>query len=137
MGSLIDSSVLIAAERGKLGLDELLVDHAEEVIAIAAITAAELLHGVHRAVKPSQRARREAFVENLLVVLPIVSFDIVAARVHASLWAQMASQGINIGAHDLLIGATALAIGYDVATCDKRSFPKIPGLKVRVLNPPR
>lgn len=130
MGALIDSSVLIAAERNKTGLDELLRDHGEEAIAIAAITASELLHGVHRAQKPAQRTRREAFVENILAVVPVVPFDVVTARVHASLWAQLASKGVNIGAHDLLIAATALAIGFDVATHDKRSFPKIPGLTV-------
>lgn len=130
MGALIDSSVLIAAERNRTGLDELLRDHGEEAIAIAAITASEMLHGVHRAQKPAQRIRREAFVENILAVVPVVPFDVVTARVHASLWAQLASKGVNIGAHDLLIAATALAIGYDVATHDKRSFPKIPGLTV-------
>jgi len=128
MGTLIDSSVLIAAERAKLDLEELLRDHAEEEIAIASITASELLHGIHRAAKPAQRARREGFVESLLSIVPVVSFDLVAARVHAGVWAQLASKGVNVGAHDLLIGATALAIGFDLATRDKRSFPKIPGL---------
>ncbi|WP_437839932.1 hypothetical protein [Sorangium sp. So ce1153] len=66
MGALIDSSVLIAAERGKLDLEQVLRDHGDEPVAIAMITASELLHGVHRAVEPSQRARREAFVERLL-----------------------------------------------------------------------
>jgi predicted nucleic acid-binding protein len=59
-----------------------------------------------------------------------VPFDLVSARLHASIWAQLAAKGVNVGAHDLLIGATALAIGRDVATRDKRSFPKIPGLRV-------
>lgn len=128
MGALIDSSVLIRAEREQL--EGWLGDHAEEEFAIAAITASELLHGVHRAATAAQRTRRESFVENILAVLPVVPFDLVTARVHARLWAQLASKGIQIGAHDLLIGATALAIGYDVATYDQRSFPKIPGLKV-------
>lgn len=130
MGALIDSSVLIAAERTKLGLDELLRDHGAEEIAIAAISASELLHGVHRAATPAQLTRREAFVESILAVVPVIPFDVVTARVHARLWAQLASKGVNVGAHDLLIGATALTVGYDVATRDKRSFPKIPGLRV-------
>ena len=130
MGALIDSSVLIQAERSKLGLDELLRDHGDEEIAIATITASELLHGVHRAQKPAQRAKRAAFVESILAVIPAVPFDLVTARVHASLWAELAAGGVSIGAHDLLIGATALAIGYDVATHDRRSLAKIPGLKV-------
>lgn len=130
MGALIDSSVLIAAERTKVGLDNLLRNHGDEEIAIASITASELLHGVHRAAKPAQRTRREAFVENILAVVPVIPFDLVTARVHAMLWAQLASRGVSIGAHDLLIGATALTVGYGVATHDRRSFPKIPGLKV-------
>jgi len=50
VGTLIDSSVLIAAERRTLDLDAAMVGHADEPVAIAAITASELLHGVHRAV---------------------------------------------------------------------------------------
>lgn len=130
MGALIDSSVLIAAERGKLEFERVLRDHADEPVAIATITASELLHGVHRAVEPSQRARREAFVERLLVNLSLIPFDLVVARVHARLSAELAAKVSLVGAHDLLIAATALAVGYDVATRDDRSFPRIPGLKV-------
>ena len=102
----------------------------DEPVAIAAITAAELLHGVHRAGSPGQRQRREAFVEHLLAALPVLPFDLVTARIHASLSAQLATHGRSIGAHDLLIGATAIAAGYRVATHDIRSFSRISGLKV-------
>ena len=54
---MIDSSVLIAVERGKLDLERVLRDYGDEPVAIAAVTASELLHGVHRAVEPSQRNR--------------------------------------------------------------------------------
>ncbi|WP_437819166.1 type II toxin-antitoxin system VapC family toxin [Sorangium sp. So ce1078] len=130
MGALIDSSVLIAAERGKLDFERVLRDHGDEPVAIATITASELLHGVHRAVEPSQRARREAFVERLLADLSLIPFDLVVARVHARLSAELAAKGSPVGAHDLLIAATALAVGYDVATRDDRSFPRIPGLRL-------
>ncbi|MFO0760887.1 MAG: type II toxin-antitoxin system VapC family toxin [Byssovorax sp.] len=130
MGALIDSSVLVAAERGKLDLERILHDYGDEPVAIATITASELLHRVHRAVESSQRARREAFVERLLAELSLVPFDLVAARVHARLSAELASRGSPVGAHDLLIAATALAVGYDVATRDERSFPRIPGVRV-------
>jgi predicted nucleic acid-binding protein len=63
---VIDSSVLIAAERGKLDFERVLRDHGDEPAAIAAITASELLHGIHRAVESTQRSRREAFVERML-----------------------------------------------------------------------
>ena len=133
MGTLIDSSVLIAAERRALGLEGTLGAHAEEPVGIASITASELLHGVHRAATAAQRQRRETFVERLLAVLPVFPFDLVTARIHASLWAGLASRGASVGSHDLLIGATAIALGYRVATRDRRSFGKIPGLELVVL----
>ncbi len=133
MGALIDSSVLIAAERGKLDLQAALTTHGDEPVGIAAITASELLHGVQRAATPAQRQRREAFVERLLDALPIHSFDLVTARVHASLWAGLAARGASVGAHDLLIAATAIAAGYAVVTSDRRSFERIPGLEVVVV----
>jgi len=133
VGTLIDSSILVAAERRTLDLDEAMSAYAEDPVGIAAITASELLHGVHRAATAVQRQRREAFVERLLAVLPIFPFDLVTARIHASLWASLAAKGANVGPHDLLIGATAIAVGYRVATRDRRSFGRIPGLELVVL----
>jgi predicted nucleic acid-binding protein len=133
MGTLIDSSVLVATERRRLELDGALGAHADEPVGIASITASELLHGVHRAATAAQRQRRETFVERLLAVLPVFPFDSVTARIHASLWAGLASKGVAVGSHDLLIGATAIAVGYRVATRDRRSFGRIPGLEVVVL----
>ncbi len=130
MGILIDTSVLIAIERGQLDLDSLLAKQAEESIALAAVTASELLHGVHRAGKAAHRARREAFVEHLLARLTVIPFDLVVARIHARIWARLAATGVTVGAHDLLIAATALASDFRVATRDERSFSRIPGLSI-------
>lgn len=130
MGALIDSSVLIAAERGALDLDSILREHRDTEFALSSMTASELLHGVHRANTEARKVKREAFVEALLSSLPVVSFDLVAARAHARLWAKLASKGDNVGQHDLIIGATAISRGLDVATRDTRSFPKIPGLSI-------
>ncbi len=130
MATLIDASVLIEAERGRLDLTDLLSANAEEPVGIATVTASELLHGVHRAAPPRFRSRREAFVEHLLSRLRVIPFDLLAARVHARIWADLSARRIVIGPHDLLIGATAIAIGASVATRDLRSFPRIPHLKV-------
>ena len=130
MGALIDSSVVIAAERGDLDLDSVWRDYGDVDFALAAVTASELLHGVHRADSDERRSRREAFVETLLSRLPVIAFDLIAARAHARLWAELAAKGTSIGAHDLLIAATAISRGLDVVTRDERSFPRIPGLSV-------
>jgi len=131
MGALIDSSSLIAAERGELDLDKLLRESFDDEVGMAAITASELLHGIHRLKGGLKQARAERFVEQLLDRLPVVPFDLAAARVHARLAADLAAKGTAVGAHDLLIAATAVSIDFDVATRDLRSFPRISGLTVR------
>jgi predicted nucleic acid-binding protein len=133
MATLIDSSVLIAAERGQLNFNDLSARYAEDDVAISAVTASELLHGLHRAKTAAQRHRRQAFVEGLLAQLPVIAFDLTVARVHASLWADLAKRGVAVGERDLMIAATAIAKDYAVATRDERSFPKITGLKVQRL----
>lgn len=131
MGTLIDASVLIAAERGQLAADEVFTTPEElaEGVAIAAITASELLHGVHR-LAGARRVRAEEFARRWLDALPVIPFDLEVARVHATLGAQLASTGTPIGAHDLMIAATALHLDYRVATRDRRSFHRIAGLPV-------
>jgi predicted nucleic acid-binding protein len=120
--------VLIAWERDRLELKYRLAVFPEEDFAISAITASELLCGVHRATTPAGRSLREAFVEGLLSRPPIISFDLVAARIHARLSAELALKETFVNPHDLIIAATATAKGYIVATRDERSFPKIPGI---------
>ena len=128
MGLLIDSSSLIAAERGELDLEAALGDARDEDVAIAAITASELLHGVHRLKGGIKQAKAERFVERLLDRVPVIAFDLEAARVHARLGAELAAKGAAVGAHDLIIASTAVAIDFAVATRDVRSFPRISGL---------
>src|SRR5437773_293224 len=79
---------------------------------------------------PAPHMTARELVGLLLRRLPVVAFDEVAARVHAVTWAELAAKGVNVGAHDLMIAATALAIGWGVATHDARGFPKIPGLRL-------
>lgn len=130
MGTLVDTSVLIAAERGDIDLRALFARQAVFDVATATICVSELLHGTHRLKNAMARARAERNVERLLTGLSIVSFDLEIARLHARLGADLAAGGTQIGAHDLIVAATALSLDYDVATRDRRSFPKIPGLDV-------
>lgn len=100
---------------------------ADEEVAIAAITASELLEGAHRATT-EHRLRREAYVEAVLEAFPTVPFDLRCARVHSRLWADLVGAGTDIGAHDRVIAATALAHGWRLATADVRHFRRVQGL---------
>ena len=130
---ILDTSVIIAAERGGSQLQDVLAGHAREPVGIAAITASELLHGCHRATHAGVRARRAAFVEALLELVPVLPFGMPEARRHAELWADLARRGVVVGAHDMLIGATALARGDTVVTTNVKEFRRIPGLRVQGL----
>jgi len=127
---ILDTSVLLAAERGVVRLAPLLESLGEEPVAIAAITASELLHGCHRAEDAGVRARRAAFVDAVLEAIPVLPFGLVEARRHAELWAELARAGAMIGPHDLLIAATALAQGHSLVTTNQREFHRVPGLRL-------
>ncbi len=129
MGTVIDSSVLIAAERGQLDPVPLLEEQPDDDFVVAAITVSELLHGLHR-LGGVKRARAQAFIDRWLEHLPVVPFDLSIARTHATLAADLGARGARMGAHDLMIAATAVWLGYTVATRARRSFARLPDLKV-------
>ena len=96
---------------------------------MAAITASEILQGVH-ATSGARRVTAERSFETWLSVLPVIPFNLNVARVHAVLAEQLRRRGTPIGAHDLIIAATAVSVGYRVATRDRRSFHRVEGLEV-------
>ncbi|HEX4965097.1 MAG TPA: type II toxin-antitoxin system VapC family toxin [Thermoanaerobaculia bacterium] len=130
MGVLIDSTVLIEHERGRLDLTEKLARHEDEEFFISVITASEILHGVHRARDSKIRTQRSALAEAVLERFPILQADLATARIHARVWAELASAGLLIGPHDLWIAATAIAHGLTLVTANLREFRRVPGLNV-------
>lgn len=120
--------MLVAGGRGRLSLDELVGD--DEDVAIAAITAAELLAGVELA-DPAHRPGRQALVDAVLEGLPVEDYDLEVARAHARLLAHAWRSGRARGAHDLVIAATALARERTVVTADRSGFSGLPGVAVR------
>ena len=132
MAVLIDTSILIEYERGRVDLERHLVPREQEAFFLSVVTASELLHGVHRAVRPAVRARRSAFVEALLERFPLLPIDLATARQHAQVWAELATVGNLIGPHDLWLAATCLAHGLAIVTTNVREFARVPGLEVEV-----
>jgi tRNA(fMet)-specific endonuclease VapC len=132
MAVLIDASILIEAERGRLQLERHVADRADEDSFLSVITASELLHGVHRAAQPDVRARRSAFVEGILERFPLLPVDLATARAHAQMWAELRQTGTVIGPHDMWLAATCVAHGLTMVTANVREFERVPGLGVEV-----
>ena len=137
MGVIFDTSFLIEAERRESEISEFSKNREDEPFGISVITVAELLHGVHRADSMERRLKRSAYVEKVIEWFPIYNFETSAARIYAELWSDLSQKGIQIGAHDLMIGSTALSLGFSVATHNLRHFEKIEGLKIETLVPQR
>lgn len=125
---MLDTSVLVATERGRSTLDEVLLD--DDDVSIAAVTAAELMVGVELA-DARRRPRRATFVEQVLATIPIEDYDLSTATVHAGLLADAHRAGRPRGAHDLLIAATAIARGRALVTFDRSGFEGIESLTLR------
>lgn len=125
---MLDSSVLIAAERGVFEMEAFIEAEAPfDDLFISSVTASELLHGVHRATG-ERRVKREAFVEAVLRETPWLSFDLPSARRHAELWAVLEERGDRIGAHDMMIAAITLRFGHRLATLNESEFSRVEGL---------
>ncbi len=124
---ILDTGVLIAAERGKASLDDVL--RADDDVALAAVTVAELRTGVELA-DSGRRSGREAFVAQVLATIPIENYDLAVAQVHGLLLATVHRQGAQRGAHDLLVAATAAATKRTIVTIDRSAhFGDLPGVE--------
>ena len=75
------------------------------------------------------------FVEGVLQDFAVLPFTLAEAREHARIWARLTAMGANIGERDLLIAATALASGLDLATLNHGEFVRVPGLALVDLAP--
>ena len=129
MGLILDTNVLIRAERNGASVDFGPWCSWGDAY-ISAITASELLVGVHRADSEARRVRRSSFVEGVLAALPVLDFTLEVARAHAEILAILSSRGELIGAHDVIIAATALSAGHAILTTDLDEFRRVPGLEV-------
>lgn len=134
MGLLIDSTLLIHAERNRLTPEQLIAGILERwgdiELSISVMSAGELLHGCWRAENPVRRAHREEFVEGLLAAVPVAAITLPIVRVFAEIDAGLRAAGSKLPTSDLLIGCTALARRDEIATGNVRHFRRVPGLTV-------
>ena len=95
----------------------------------SSITLGELIYGAYRL-----RARTVTLLEQLektlLPNLPVLPFDVAAARRYGEVRAELERNGMLLGDADLRIGAIALARGLTVVTGNVPHFQRIPGLPV-------
>ena len=137
LGLILDSSVIVEAERKGQTVEQLLEQVSRSVgeveIAICSVTVAELVHGVYRANTGESRQRRRAFIDELKRHVPVHPVTDETGEIIGRISGEQAAKGIKIPFDDLAVGASALEQGYAVATLNLRHFQMIPGLVVRQL----
>jgi tRNA(fMet)-specific endonuclease VapC len=129
MAIMLDADVIIRGEKGTFDLATWMSRHETEGFEVAAITVAELWHGVERA-SGKHGAKREQYIRAVLEELPMIPYTETTAFEHARIWAALESSGQMIGDYDLIVAATAMERGNAVATFNKRRFERVRGLKV-------
>jgi len=129
MAIILDADVIIRGEKGTLDLANWMAGFSDQLFEVAAITVAELWHGVERATG-THKTRRERYLRTILEALPIIPYTEITALEHARIWAELESAGKMIGFYDLIVAATALERGSAVATFNVRHFAQIRGLKL-------
>jgi tRNA(fMet)-specific endonuclease VapC len=134
MGLVLDSSVLIAAERERRSISELLDSPSSELseteFLLSCVSVMELEHGWHRAITPETAAKRRRYLDEVQAILPVEPFTREMALLAAKVDAEMKKLGLIIPTADLLIGITALQLDYAIGTSNIRHFKMIPGLEV-------
>ncbi len=134
MGLILDSSLLIAGERRGQRVWDILErvrgQQGETESALSAVTVIELTHGIYRAKSETDAKRRRAFVEELCRAIPVEPITLEIAQLAGRIEGEQAAKGVVISLPDLLIGVTALHLGYSVATLNPPHFQLIPDLSV-------
>jgi tRNA(fMet)-specific endonuclease VapC len=134
MGLILDSSVVIAAERRGDTVEKLI----EQAVAVAgdqdaalsSVGLTELVHGIYRAQTPEMRLRRESFIEEMLRDVTVYPYTKETAMLAGKIDGEQQAKGVTVPFGDLLIGATALSLGFSVLTVNLRHFRLVPDLQI-------
>jgi tRNA(fMet)-specific endonuclease VapC len=129
MAIILDADVIIRGEKGTFDLQRWVASRPDEQFEVAAVTVAELWHGVERATG-THKVKRQQYLQTILASLPVIPYTEQTAYEHARLWAELESSGKMIGYYDLIVAATALERGSEVATFNQRHFAQVKGLTV-------
>ena len=134
LGVVLDSSVVITAERKSLRVPQLVeaiqAAYGEIELSLSPVTVAELVHGIYRAQTPEVSRRRSEYIDELVGLLPLHPITLQTGYLVGQMEGQEAAKGNVLPFNDLLIAAAAIEQGYAVLTENLRHFEKIPGIQI-------
>jgi len=122
---LLDTDTVVDVLRGRHHVVDRLATVSPDDVALSAMSLAELLYGAV-ASRDAEKNHRE--VMRFVSHIRVLPFGRRAATVHAALRWGLRQQ--PIGPNDLVIAATALAVGARLVTANAKEFGRVPDLVV-------
>lgn len=123
---LLDTNIVVAYLNGQADVAQRMVAHLPE-IALPSLVAAELYHGARASARVEENLTK---LDRPCSILPIVNFDLAAARQFGTLKAELRKRGRPTGETDTWIAAMALVHSATLVTHNTRDFQHIPGLSL-------
>lgn len=111
-------------------IEDILSAHGLVELSLSSVTVAELVRGIYRAKSPEISARRRAFIEELIRLVPVHPLTGKAAWLFGQIEGTEAARGNVLPFADLMIAVSAIDQGYGVLTGNPRHFERVPGLTV-------
>ena len=125
---LLDTNIVIYLMKGSFpALNETAMTVHPSQMAVSAVSLLELEYGASKSRWGEKSRQTLRIFLSAFQILPFTEADaVVAGRIRA----ELAQQGIPIGAYDLQIAAQALARGMTVVTHNTGEFQRVPGLQL-------
>ena len=123
---LLDTDTLIYFLKGNAAVVENFRASTNTPKAISVVTYGELVFGEHKSERSTENLAR---AHRLAELYPIVDVTRAVMDTFGEIKADLSATGTIVDDFDLIIGVTALTLGYTVVSNNTKHFSKIPGLK--------
>jgi tRNA(fMet)-specific endonuclease VapC len=124
---LLDTDIIIYSLKGDAVVVENIKQHAADPKAVSVITYGELVFGAQW----SQRVTENlAKVHRIKEIFPLIEITPSIMETFGAIKAELRKMGTPVDDFDLLIGATAITMGYSLVTNNEKHFKKIQGLSI-------
>ena len=134
MGYLIDTTVWIELERGRLSPEQIIKITGDTAVYVSPVSIAEMKFGAEMASKADIRQQRLAGVARLMMkaVLPV---DQITGEIFGDLAAQLrkTGRGHEFRTQDIWLASQAIQHGLNFLTHNSKDFRDIPGLRLQVI----
>lgn len=122
---LLDTDTIIYSLKGVPEVLANFARHSADPKAISVITYGELVYGAE---KSQQSSTNLAKVHRLRELFPVIEVSCAIMDTFGDLKATLSRNGQTVDDFDLIIGASAISMGYTVVSNNEKHFSKIPGL---------